>query len=108
MDDIVVSKLGEYHFQATWAGQDLYLTILDGTCAWSGQLEQDVFQDIDIRTGNRKGNSADLAREAFGGVGGDKFSLSVENKKLVWKQVGEKAKIKLAEIELKAIRKGFK
>jgi len=103
MDDIVVSKQGNYHIQATWAGEDLFLTILDGTCAWSCQIDQEAFQGIDGRTGNRVENSADLARNAFGGDGGDKFDLSIQDNKLIWKQVGGKAKIKLAEIPLTSI-----
>ena len=102
MSDIVVTKLGDYHCQVTWADREVFLIILDGPSAWSGQLDQHIFESIDTRTGARLGDSWDMAKEAFAGQS-SKFAFTVENKKVIWRKVGGKAKIKLAEIELRSL-----
>eukprot|EP00090_Calanus_glacialis_P036607 TRINITY_DN6256_c0_g1_i1.p1 TRINITY_DN6256_c0_g1~~TRINITY_DN6256_c0_g1_i1.p1 ORF type:complete len:246 (-),score=84.71 TRINITY_DN6256_c0_g1_i1:29-766(-) len=103
MTETIVTKHGSYHIQSTWADEDLFLTILAGTEAWAGTLEHQVFKDIDTRTGGALGDSWQMAKEAFGGTETSKYDIAIDNKKLIWRKVGGKAKIKITEIELKPV-----
>lgn len=102
-EEVFVHKLGDYFCRSTWIGSSLYFTILDGSESWAGQLEEDDFEAITTKSGGRLGDITELAKEAFSKES-EKFSFSIEaGNKLVWKKVGGKAKIKIAEIEVKSI-----
>ena len=44
-----------------------------------------------------------MAREAFGGATQSKYDFAIENKKMIWRKVGGKAKIKITEIQLNPV-----
>jgi len=102
-EEVFVHKLGDYFCRSTWIGSSLYFTILDGSESWAGQLEEDDFEAIMTKSSGRLGDITELAKEAFSKES-EKFSFSIEEgNKLVWKKVGGKAKIKIAEIDVKSI-----
>lgn len=102
-EEVFVHKLGNYFCRSTWIGSSLYFTILDGSESWAGQLENNDFEAIMTKTGGRLGDITELAREAFSKES-EKFSFSIESgDKLVWKKVGGKAKIKIAEIDVTSV-----
>jgi len=87
--------------RSNWVEENLYFTVLEGSTAWTGQLEKDTFEALTVKSSGRLGDVNSLAREAFGGFN-DRFAFAIdsEGKKLVWKKVSEKAKIRIAEIEV--------
>jgi len=107
-EDTYVHKLGSYFCRSTWIGPSLYFTILDGSESWRGQLEKDDFEAIMTRTAGRLGDITQLAKEAFA-QSSEKFSFQIDRGlfpagiKLVWKKVGGKAKIKIAEIDITSV-----
>lgn len=102
-EEVFVRKLGNYFCRSTWIGPSLYFTILDGSESWAGQLEEDDFEAIMTKSGGRLGDIKELAQEAFA-KNSEKFSFSIESgNKLVWKKVGGKAKIKIAEIDITSV-----
>ena len=103
MTDTVVCKLGPYHCQSTWTEDSVLLTVLAGDDAWAGELHQQACKDRDDRAGGALGDSWIMAREAFGGATQSKYDFAIENKKLIWRKVGGKAKIKITEIQLNPV-----
>jgi len=102
-EETCVHKLGSYFCRSTWIGSSLYFTILDGSESWTGQLEKDDFEAIMTRTAGRLGDITELAKEAFA-KSSEKFSFQIDpGNKLVWKKVGGKAKIKIAEIDITSV-----
>jgi len=102
-EETYVHKLGSYFCRSTWIGSSLYFTILDGSESWTGQLEKDDFEAIMTRTAGRLGDITELAKEAFA-KSSEKFSFQIDpGNKLVWKKVGGKAKIKIAEIDITSV-----
>lgn len=97
-----ICRLGDLYVKATWIQSDLFLTIIEGTKAWRGQIEEKDFKAIDAKTGGSMGKSIDMAKEAFS-CQSENYSVTVDDDKLVWKKVGGKAKIKLQEININAL-----
>ena len=89
------------HIQTTWSEEDMYLTILDGSNAWSGILDKQTFIGIDSRTEGSLGKSKEMAEEAFSGSS-SKYEFSISDDFLIWSKVGGRAKINIAEIPLHA------
>ena len=98
LEDSSVCRLGLLYCKATWVEGDLFLTLMQGTQAYSCQLEGDDFRAIDAKTGGMGGSEA-MAREAFAGPSED-FSVEIEAGKLLWKKVGARGKLKLYGVEL--------
>jgi len=98
MSEISVCMLGCYQCKTVWSEESLTLTILAGTTAWAGTLEQRACKEVGVL-----GDTWDMAREAFRGVNQEKYDFTVQEKTLTWRKVGGKAKIKILEIPLNTV-----
>lgn len=100
MAETFVTKYNDFYIKSTFLNDDIFLTVLAGKTAFSGQIAADKMAELQIKWPKFE-DLQEMAKETLT-TQSDRYSLSLEEESLIWRKLGGSAKLRLASFELSA------